>query len=54
MILTDEQMQAIKIKYLYQNEFALRKTIDNLLETVADYKAKYQATADYIKNGRQS
>ena len=53
MILSEEQQREAQRKYVFQNEYALRKLIDNLFDTLEDYKTKFQSTEAYVK-GRQS
>lgn len=54
MILDNKQLEEAKKKAIWMNEHAKLKLIENLFDTLADYRAKYQATEEYVKNGRQS
>ena len=53
MILTEEQQADAKRKALFMNEYALRKLVENLFDTLECYRASYRGTEAYVK-GRQS
>ena len=53
MILSEEQQADAKRKALFMNEYALRKLVENLFDTLECYRASYRGTEAYVK-GRQS
>ena len=54
MILDNKQVEHIQRLCCWMNDRALRKAVDDLVETMEHYKTKYQSTSDFVKDGRQS
>ena len=53
MILDEKQVQHIQNRRLWMNEHALRKSIDDLIETLRHQQDKYKSTEAYVKEGRK-
>ncbi len=51
MILDEKQIAHIQRRQIWMNEYALRKSIDDLIETLRHERDKYKSTEEYVKEG---